>query len=135
MYVHITYLSSKRVQFYLSIKPAGSMTVLVLVPAFSCPVESFPLLEPAQPNNFRMDPRVCVYIEVAKTRGSKCRSIKGTNVYLRLNNNNLGTNPPVPLRSVITIRRKRKILTGRRKRAGKWRGKEKKIKRGIKRDK
>lgn len=122
MYVHITYLSSKRVQFYLSMKPAGSMTVLVLVRhsvalsrVFLC---SF--LEPAQPNNFRMDPRVCVYIEVAKTRGSKCRSIKGTNVYLRLNNNNLGTNPPVPLRSVITIRRrrrkKRKILTGRRKR-------------------
>ena len=25
---------------------------------FSCPVESFPLLEPAQPNNLRMDPRV-----------------------------------------------------------------------------
>lgn len=114
---HCTYLSSKRVQFYLSVKPAGSMTVLVLVRHSVAPSRVF--LCSSQIISEWI--HVCERIEVAKTRGSKCRSIKGTNVYLRLtNNNNLGTSPPVPLRSPVAIRRRRK--------RERWKKKNKEIK-------
>lgn len=114
---HCTYLSWKRVQFYLSVKPAGSMTVLVLVRHSVAPSRVF--LCSSQIISEWI--HVCERIEVAKTRGSKCRSIKGTNVYLRLtNNNNLGTSPPVPLRSLVAIRRRRK--------RERWKKKNKEIK-------